>query len=35
MGYAKTQGLGGAFFWALDGDTSNGELVTAIANGLK
>ncbi|MEV8440945.1 glycosyl hydrolase family 18 protein [Actinosynnema sp. NPDC051121] len=35
MGYAKTQGLGGAFFWALDGDTTNGELITAMGNGLK
>ncbi|MFI9010073.1 glycosyl hydrolase family 18 protein [Actinosynnema sp. NPDC053489] len=35
MSYAKTQGLGGAFFWSLDGDTSNGELVTAMGNGLK
>ncbi|QFZ23073.1 glycosyl hydrolase family 18 protein [Saccharothrix syringae] len=35
MTYAKNQGLGGAFFWSLDGDTSNGELATAISNGLK
>ncbi|ATE57099.1 glycosyl hydrolase family 18 protein [Actinosynnema pretiosum] len=35
MSYAKGQGLGGAFFWALDGDTANGELITAISNGLK
>ena len=28
------QGLGGAFFWELTGDTTNGELITAIANGL-
>jgi chitinase len=34
MSYAKGQGLGGAFFWELSGDTSNGELVTAIRNGL-
>ena len=35
MTYAKNQGLGGAFFWELSGDTTNGELITAIANGLK
>ena len=34
MDYAAQQGLGGAFFWELSGDTSNGELVTAIDNGL-
>ena len=34
MAWAKTQGLGGAFFWDFSGDTSNGELVTAINNGL-
>ncbi|MFE2418188.1 glycosyl hydrolase family 18 protein [Streptomyces hokutonensis] len=34
MSWAKTQGLGGAFFWDFSGDTSNGELVTAINNGL-
>ena len=34
MSYARTQGLGGAFFWELSGDTSNGELVTALSNGL-
>ncbi|WP_238017474.1 glycosyl hydrolase family 18 protein [Dactylosporangium sp. AC04546] len=34
MSYAKTQGLGGAFFWELSGDTSNGELITAVKNGL-
>jgi chitinase len=34
MSYAKTQGLGGAFFWELSGDTTNGELVTAVRNGL-
>ncbi|MER5948227.1 glycoside hydrolase family 18 chitinase [Streptomyces sp. NPDC001904] len=33
--WAKSQGLGGAFFWEFSGDTSNGELVTAVANGLK
>ncbi|GAA3004598.1 glycosyl hydrolase family 18 protein [Streptosporangium longisporum] len=35
MTYAKNQGLGGAFFWETSGDTTNGELITAIANGLK
>ncbi|MDW5323006.1 glycosyl hydrolase family 18 protein [Plantactinospora sp. KLBMP9567] len=35
MSYAKGQGLGGAFFWELSGDTSNGELITAVANGLR
>ena len=34
MSYAKQQGLGGSFFWELTGDTSNGELITAIKNGL-
>jgi chitinase len=33
MGYARGQGLGGAFFWELSGDTSGGELITAIGNG--
>ncbi|MBA2944591.1 glycoside hydrolase family 18 protein [Streptomyces sp. PSKA28] len=35
MGWAKDQGLGGAFFWEFSGDTANGELVAAINNGLK
>jgi chitinase len=35
MSYAKTQSLGGAFFWELSGDTSNGELISAISNGLR
>ncbi|WP_327258757.1 glycoside hydrolase family 18 chitinase [Streptomyces sp. NBC_01240] len=35
MTWAKGQGLGGAFFWEFSGDTSNGELVGAINNGLK
>ncbi|WP_406497445.1 glycoside hydrolase family 18 chitinase [Streptomyces sp. NBC_00846] len=35
MTWAKGQGLGGAFFWEFSGDTSNGELVGAISNGLK
>ncbi|MCT9930253.1 glycosyl hydrolase family 18 protein [Planotetraspora sp. A-T 1434] len=34
MSYSKNQGLGGAFFWELTGDTSNGELITAMKNGL-
>ncbi|MGW2019955.1 glycosyl hydrolase family 18 protein [Streptomyces sp. NPDC001927] len=34
MSWAKNQGLGGAFFWEFSGDTSNGELVGAINNGL-
>ncbi|HEU5159573.1 MAG TPA: glycosyl hydrolase family 18 protein [Streptosporangiaceae bacterium] len=34
MSYAKNQGLGGSFFWELTGDTSNGELITAMRNGL-
>ncbi|HEX6357862.1 glycoside hydrolase family 18 protein [Actinophytocola sp.] len=35
MSYALNQGLGGAFFWELSGDTSNGELLAAMRNGLK
>jgi chitinase len=34
MGYARSNGLGGAFFWELSGDTTNGELITAMRNGL-
>jgi len=34
MAWARTQGLGGAFFWEFSGDTSNGELVSAINSGL-
>ncbi|MBO3748467.1 fibronectin type III domain-containing protein [Streptosporangiaceae bacterium NEAU-GS5] len=34
MTYAKDQGLGGAFFWELTGDTTGGELITAMKNGL-
>jgi chitinase len=34
MTYAKNQGLGGAFFWELSGDTGNGELITAMRTGL-
>lgn len=33
--WAKTKGLGGAFFWELSGDTSNGELISALSTGLK
>ncbi|MGW0522031.1 glycoside hydrolase family 18 protein [Crossiella sp. NPDC003009] len=32
--YAKTQNLGGAFFWELSGDTTNGELITAVKGGI-
>ncbi|WP_326703483.1 glycoside hydrolase family 18 chitinase [Streptomyces cyaneofuscatus] len=35
MTWAKSQGLGGAFSWEFSGDTTNGELVSAISNGLK
>jgi chitinase len=34
MTYSKNQGLGGAFFWELSGDTTNAELLTAMKNGL-
>jgi chitinase len=34
MSYARSQGLGGAFFWELTGDTGNGELIGAMRNGL-
>ena len=34
MSYVRSQGLGGAFFWELSGDTGNGELITAMRNGL-
>jgi chitinase len=34
MSWAKAQGLGGAFFWEFSGDTSDGELVSAINSGL-
>jgi chitinase len=30
--YGKNQNLGGVFFWELSGDTSNGELITAVKN---
>ncbi|MEC4016719.1 glycoside hydrolase family 18 chitinase [Streptomyces sp. H27-D2] len=35
MGYVKSQGLKGSFFWEFSGDTANGELITAIDSGLK
>ena len=34
MAWTKSQGLRGAFFWEFSGDTGNGELVTAISDGL-
>ncbi len=34
MAYIKSKGLGGAMFWELSGDTTNGELVSAIKSGL-
>jgi chitinase len=34
MSYAKSQGLGGAFFWELSGDTAGGELIGAMRSGL-
>jgi len=34
MAYVKQQGLGGAFFWEFSGDTSNGELISAISGNL-
>ncbi|MEV4624190.1 glycosyl hydrolase family 18 protein [Asanoa sp. NPDC049573] len=34
MSYANGQGLGGGFFWELSGDTGNGELISAMKNGL-
>ena len=30
MTYKKNQGLGGAFFWELSGDTSTGALTKAL-----
>lgn len=35
MEYVKQQGLDGAFFWELSGDTADGELIQAIDDGLK
>ncbi|MFB4307211.1 glycosyl hydrolase family 18 protein [Actinomadura sp. GTD37] len=34
MAYAKDEGLAGAFFWELSGDTANGELIGAMRGGL-
>jgi chitinase len=34
MDYITANGLGGAMFWELSGDTKDGELITAVANGL-
>ncbi|GAB2856181.1 glycosyl hydrolase family 18 protein [Lentzea nigeriaca] len=34
ISWARGQGLGGAFFWELTGDTANGELITAMRNAL-
>ncbi len=34
-GLGQDPGTGRHFFWELSGDTSNGELVTSVANGLK
>ncbi|AWZ09228.1 MULTISPECIES: glycoside hydrolase family 18 protein [unclassified Streptomyces] len=33
--YIREQGLGGAMFWSLDADTADGELMTAIDQGLR
>ena len=33
--YSRQHGLGGIMFWELSGDTPDGELVSAIADGLK
>ncbi len=33
MAWGRGQGLGGAFFWEFSGDTTNGELITAVKNG--
>ncbi|MGW1121768.1 glycosyl hydrolase family 18 protein, partial [Streptomyces tanashiensis] len=32
--YVRQHGLGGAMVWSLDGDTADGELITAIDRGL-
>ncbi len=32
MSYAKSQGLGGAFFWEAFGDTTSGDLISAMYN---
>jgi chitinase len=33
--YVRTNGLGGIMFWELSGDTPDGELIDAIADGLR
>jgi chitinase len=33
--YIRSQGLGGAMIWSMDGDTSNGELMTALDTALR
>ncbi|MEV6312671.1 glycoside hydrolase family 18 protein [Streptomyces sp. NPDC051840] len=33
--YVRERGLGGAMFWSLDGDTDDGELMTAVDRGLR
>ncbi|MFI2778509.1 glycoside hydrolase family 18 protein [Streptomyces sp. ALB3] len=33
--YIRERGLGGAMFWSLDGDTDDGELMTAVDRGLR
>jgi chitinase len=33
--WAKGQSLAGVFFWELSGDTTNGELITAVSSGLQ
>ncbi|MGV8979394.1 MAG: glycosyl hydrolase family 18 protein [Cellulomonas sp.] len=35
MTWARSKGLGGTFFWELSGDTANGELIGALAAGLR
>jgi chitinase len=32
--YIRSHGLGGAMFWSLDRDTDDGELMTAVDQGL-
>jgi chitinase len=34
MSYVKNQGLGGSFFWEMTGDTTGGELISAMRSGL-
>ncbi|MEU3063707.1 glycoside hydrolase family 18 protein [Streptomyces subrutilus] len=34
-GYVRDEGLGGAMFWSLDGDTADGELLSAVDRGLR